>query len=82
VGNARGARRDDSAAIVSAAPCRWANFVGHTTAVARPPTLPTPQTLKRNSITSPSFTTYSFPSDRITPFSFTPFQPPCATKSS
>lgn len=36
-------------------------------------------TLNRNSITSPSFTTYSFPSDRIFPFSLAPCSPPSAT---
>ena len=40
------------------------------------------QTLNLNSMTSPSCTTYSFPSLRTAPFSRAPFQPPRLTKSS
>jgi hypothetical protein len=40
------------------------------------------QTLNRKSRTSPSFTTYSLPSERTTPFSLAPFHPPFDTKSS
>jgi hypothetical protein len=40
------------------------------------------QTLKRKSMTSPSFTTYSLPSDLTTPFSRDPFHPELATNSS
>src|SRR6185437_11904736 len=39
-------------------------------------------TLNRNNITSPSCTTYSFPSDRTAPFSRAPFHPSFSTKSS
>jgi hypothetical protein len=53
---------------------------------ACPPPAPltgaTRYTLKRNSMTSPSCTTYSLPSLRTAPFSRAPFHPPIATNSS
>ena len=39
-------------------------------------------TLKRNRIMSPSFTTYSFPSERIRPFSLAAAMVPTAIRSS
>lgn len=39
-------------------------------------------TLNLNNSTSPSFTTYSFPSDRTSPFSRASFQPRCLTNAS